>query len=164
MTNLFERVWALPPEQKRELGAALADVHGYDYQPGRAPMTQYAVTFGQKYAREEHPTFPAANPDGYLLVEAVDEAEARELIYQVLGRNWAFMYDTTDPEWDYNPSTYDSHYPRGALGKIEGGTVVDLAPVAWCRCAEDGAAPEFFEPSEPARLDEEMSAPEEARQ
>ena len=56
-------------------------------------MSNYFVTFGQKYAREPHPTFPGAHPDGVLKVVAEDEADARRLVFDTIGRFWAFMYD-----------------------------------------------------------------------
>lgn len=54
-------------------------------------MTFY-VTFGQKYAREPHPTLAAAHPDAWVEVDADSEMEARQLVFRALWSKWAFMY------------------------------------------------------------------------
>ena len=55
-------------------------------------MSNYFVTFGQKYAREPHPTFPGAHPDGVLRVVAEDEDDAHRLVFDTIGTHWAFLY------------------------------------------------------------------------
>lgn len=32
-----------------------------------------SITFGQMYRHEAHPTYPLANPDGWLVIEAPDQ-------------------------------------------------------------------------------------------
>lgn len=70
-------------------------------------LVEYHVTFGQKYRREPHPTFPKAHPDGWVTVWAHDEDKARQITVKRLGRAWAFLYgpDTWEPSW----------YPLGNL-------------------------------------------------
>lgn len=55
-------------------------------------MTEYRVTFGMKYRTQQHPTFPAAHPDGWLTIVAATEEVAREIACAVLGKEWAFIY------------------------------------------------------------------------
>ena len=81
-------------------------------------MKRYLVTFGQKYAQEDHPVSPALHPDAYLEVYAMDEEYARGKVIRALGVNWAFMY----PEADFTAS----YYPRGLVGTIaEDGTRIE---------------------------------------
>jgi hypothetical protein len=77
-------------------------------------MNEYVITFGQKYRREPHPTFPAAHPDGYVTVVAEDFEDCRRQTLAVLGRAWAF---------DYAPGELDVEKwaPLGELGRIENG-------------------------------------------
>jgi hypothetical protein len=74
-------------------------------------MTEYRVTFGQKYRRDPHPTYRKAHPDGWLTIVAPDEVAARNVAVSRLGRAWAFMYapENWDPKW----------YPLGELDRIE---------------------------------------------
>lgn len=76
-------------------------------------MKRYAVTMGVQYRHEPHPDLPAdlANPDGYLLVQAVDEDAARRMVCAVIGGAWAFIY----PEWEV---VSGRHHPLGCLGEI----------------------------------------------
>ena len=63
-------------------------------------MSRYYVTFGQKYRQEQHPVLGAAYgcavPDGWVVFEADDEAQARNKIFAALGHAWAFVYDEED--------------------------------------------------------------------
>lgn len=76
------------------------------------PLTpiQTFVTFGQRYAREPHPTFPEAHPDGVLAVAAETYDEARELIAEAVGVHYAFDYPVGPdlPSW-----LHLKEYPRG---------------------------------------------------
>lgn len=77
---------------------------------------EYWVTFGQRYAREEHPTFPAAHPDGWLVFEVADHLDHRAAyaaIWQVLGERFsdASQGPFRAHEWDL--------YPRGELARIQ---------------------------------------------
>jgi hypothetical protein len=70
-------------------------------------LHEYRVTFGFRYAREPHPTFPAADPNGWLTVMAPDEETARALVVARIGRAWAFMYPAERMS--------ESYYPRGEI-------------------------------------------------
>lgn len=71
---------------------------------------EFYVTFGVKHPQEPHETFPQAHADGYLVIEAVDEEEARRLANAKLGNDWAFIYDS---------SNFKFHlHPLGELGRI----------------------------------------------
>jgi hypothetical protein len=60
-------------------------------------VREFRVTFGEKYAREEHPHLSGAHPDGWATVWATDVAQARKIAYAHLGRFWSDVYDAT--EW-----------------------------------------------------------------
>ncbi len=68
------------------------------------------VTFGQRYAREEHPDLPNAHPDGWLEVWAESYDLARLLTFALLGSRWSNIHDEQDwePEW----------YPAGRLATV----------------------------------------------
>lgn len=70
-------------------------------------MNHWYVTFGQKYRREPHPQ--GGHPDGYFLVEATNEDEARRKVFATLGKAWSNIYEEL-PESRY--------VPRGELGRI----------------------------------------------
>ena len=72
---------------------------------------EWFVTFGQRYAHETHPRFPEAHPDGWLVVEADDYDDAREITHGVLGPAWVFIVDLDD--FDASRSLY----PRGEIGR-----------------------------------------------
>ena len=76
-------------------------------------LKEYRFTFGQKYRREEHPTFPAAHPDGYVTVIATDESQARNAVVGLIGTAWAFCYVA--------PFTDDwaQCYPLGELARVD---------------------------------------------
>jgi hypothetical protein len=56
-------------------------------------VTEYRVTFGQKYARETHPMLPDAHPDNWVVVEAPSPATARQAVVDALGQFWCDIYD-----------------------------------------------------------------------
>lgn len=77
---------------------------------GAPKLRSYYVTFGVKYRYETHPHWPAAHPDGWLLVLAPDEEEARLLLRRTISNKYAFLYDEHrfDKKW----------HPLGELGRI----------------------------------------------
>jgi len=94
--------------------------------PTRPPYRR-AVTFGQKYRSrdEQHPRLGhLAHPDGYIAVEAQDQAQFSEFIIAICGRapgysyeggggpQYAFDYDLD--EFEADPRTEILH-PRGRL-------------------------------------------------
>lgn len=76
-------------------------------------MSNYFVTFGQKYAYEPHPTLPGAHPDGLLKVVAEDGADARRLVFDTIGGFWAFMYDEEQIAGDMH------FYPAGVTHVLD---------------------------------------------
>jgi hypothetical protein len=77
---------------------------------------KFYVTFGQRYAREEHPSFPEAHPDGWVEVIADTEYAARVLTKKRLGTAWSHMY--TEKIWkkyEENENSF-ARFPRGSLG------------------------------------------------
>lgn len=76
---------------------------------------EYIITFGQKYKYEKHPYFTKAHPDGYVVIEAMSEAQAKIKAAQLCGTNegkyafYAFMYDAED--FDYH------FYPMGEIAR-----------------------------------------------
>ena len=66
-------------------------------------MKRFFVTFGQRYAREEHPVLPTAHPDVWLEVQAPHYDAARELVIEALGSRWSNLYEEDDWEPDWYP-------------------------------------------------------------
>lgn len=72
------------------------------------------VTFGLQYARQVHPRFPQAHPDGYLtVVGAQDYETAREAVVKALGTAWSC---------DYFEVPEVQHAPRGSLATLDATT------------------------------------------
>lgn len=63
-----------------------------------APTKEFSVTFGGQYAHMPHPFDPRIHPDGWAVVEAVDEKAARAMIYELMGVSWAFVREGAEPE------------------------------------------------------------------
>jgi hypothetical protein len=86
---------------------------------------RWAVTFGQRYRREDHPTFLPAHPDGYVVIVTDDalpkawgggEASARDAAVTLMGSQWSGLYEMDTDEWRSDAAQY---YPRGQIGQIE---------------------------------------------
>jgi hypothetical protein len=80
-------------------------------------MTEFAVTFGQKYARDRHPSFPGAHPDGYVIIVADDFQAARACAIAHFGVFWCDLY---------GPDTWESsrrYFPAGELARFTAGEV-----------------------------------------
>ena len=81
------------------------------------------ITFGIQYQRTvpgcEHPDAPWADCDGYLTVVAADREAARRGVFALLGRHWAFDYDTPPKP---------VHAPLGEIARLvvqnDGGTLL----------------------------------------
>jgi hypothetical protein len=77
-------------------------------------MAKFFLTFGQRYAREPHPTFPKAHPDGYVVIEADLYEDAREKACEVVGLHWSDLY--RQDEWfRLGDVTLESMFPLGEL-------------------------------------------------
>jgi hypothetical protein len=87
-------------------------------------MQTFYVSFGVQYGsglgKMEHPTLPGVSGDHYLRVVAEDEEQARALVFAVVGREWAFLYDEHEFLRMHNPNGYSRDYfPAGEFASIE---------------------------------------------
>lgn len=58
-------------------------------------MTDWVVTFGQRFARERHSVLGAwVHPDGWMSVVSApdDEQAVRRRLFGLIGTEWAFLY------------------------------------------------------------------------
>lgn len=67
------------------------------------------ITFGQKYRREPHPSYPAAHPDLWVEVEGDSLQECYDLIGEHLGQFYAFSH--SEDQWEKEDMA--KWYPRG---------------------------------------------------
>lgn len=73
---------------------------------------QLFATFGLKYAREPHPL--KIHPDGVVVVEGKNAAEATDNLFRATDGQHAFQYPIKDLERSLN-----RYYPRGVIGRID---------------------------------------------
>lgn len=73
-------------------------------------LKTYYVTFGSKYAHENHEYFPSAHPDGWVEIIASSLASARRIAHWHLGNRWAFIYTEETIKSEY--------FPRGCLAQF----------------------------------------------
>lgn len=76
-------------------------------------MTEFRVTFPQRFRDQTHKRLAAAHPDGWLRVEAPSKGLARDMAFFYLGQEWAFIYGPTD---DGYPTI--EQYRLGEIGLI----------------------------------------------
>ena len=76
---------------------------------------KFCVTFGQRFAYDKHKTFEKAHPNGYVVINADNENEARQKAFDFLGSEWAFMY----PEEEFIKDECFTMYTRGVLEEIK---------------------------------------------
>lgn len=74
-------------------------------------LKKFYLTFGQIYAREQHPRMVEAHPDGYVVIMACNYDHAREMAFNALGPAWSMIYDETE----FNNM---SLYPRGPIARL----------------------------------------------
>lgn len=84
-------------------------------------LQEFRVTFGLEYRHRPHPEWAPAHPDGWLAIEAPDEASARLVALRLAGRRWDGIYPVADfrpddPMWEL--------FPRGEIRCIPWGQVV----------------------------------------
>jgi len=77
-------------------------------------VSEFRVTFGQKYAREVHPLSPDIHPDGWVAIHAADYAAARLTVVATFDTAWASLYA---PE-DMTPKEWALFFPRGEITSI----------------------------------------------
>lgn len=77
----------------------------------------FYATLGVQYARESHPELPgwAADPDGWIEIEAPDYDSAREYLCREAGAHWAFLYEAAEFCID-DPLRF---YPHGCVARID---------------------------------------------
>ena len=74
-------------------------------------MSEFRVTFPQRFRNEPHPTLPQAHPDGWLTIEAPSLGLARDIAFYRLGDEWAFIYPDDDMR--------DHLYPLGEIARFK---------------------------------------------
>jgi hypothetical protein len=57
------------------------------------PLLTWYLTFGAQYAREEHPDFPQAHPDGVVAIRAQSYEDARVHAFERVGPRWCDLMD-----------------------------------------------------------------------
>lgn len=80
----------------------------------------YYVTFGVRYAYEEHPTSPNVDPDGVVEVEADSLDDAIEIVQDTFDRKYCSVYETDD-----NNSIFE-YFPKGIIGVASKGNMIWL--------------------------------------
>lgn len=55
-------------------------------------MSEYFVTFGQRYAHERHPVLSDAHPDNWVVIEAPSPATARQVAVDAFNQLWCDIY------------------------------------------------------------------------
>ena len=68
-------------------------------------LSDYIVTFGQKYNYEPHPILGAMPelPDSYLVVSAYSLSEAHSKAFELVGKWFSFVYEMTEVNIRYYP-------------------------------------------------------------
>lgn len=77
-------------------------------------MKKFYLTFGSQYRRESHPRGAHVHPDGYVVITARDYDTARDMVTQLYGLQWSFLYH--EDEFSEVDKTF---YPRGVLLNIQ---------------------------------------------
>lgn len=79
-------------------------------------MATFAITFGQRFPREEHPVFPEADHNGWVEVEATSASDATDAAYAIFGGDWSMVRPLSDVDTTF--------FPKGRLGVVVDGEVV----------------------------------------
>lgn len=90
-------------------------------------LSEFYVTFGSQYGtRERHPISQHIHADGYVVVEAVDEEQARQFAHKAFMLKWADMY-SQDAWDDADKSTPNSYmFPLGEIGRIDSNGILTI--------------------------------------
>lgn len=88
------------------------------------PWIEFRVSFGQMYARQTHPRWAPAHPNGWLTVRAVDEIVAREVLRDALDGAYAMIYHPAAegyprPGYGTAEGYGGEFYPLGQLGELQ---------------------------------------------
>lgn len=86
---------------------------------------RWIVTFGQRYRRERHPSFADAHPDGWVVIVADDEWQARDTAMRLFGEQWAFLYSEGE-FFRLQSAPLRQLYPRGEIGLFHVGAMSEI--------------------------------------
>ncbi len=75
-------------------------------------VSEYRLTFGQKFRTETHDRFGAAHPDGWVTILARDYDQARLIAVEALGTAWSGLYPAGEVD--------ESLFPLGELLRLNG--------------------------------------------
>lgn len=78
-------------------------------------MEKFYLTFGVQYPRVPHPYWPGADGKGWVLIEANNYEEARDLARQAFGLSWSHL--STAKHFD-EAQMRRRYYPLGKIGYI----------------------------------------------
>lgn len=81
-------------------------------------LQKFYLTFGVQYSHTPHPTWPGANPDGWVLIEAVTESRARGLAYLYFKEYWSMLTPEAHFPAELNKARY---YPLGEIARLRVG-------------------------------------------
>lgn len=77
-------------------------------------ISEFGVTFGVQYKYQPHPYLEAPKvADGYVVIEAPDEENARKIARILFEDTWSRIYSELDP---LNPKD-NSFYPLGEIAR-----------------------------------------------
>lgn len=89
-------------------------------------MPKFYLTFGVQYSREEHPRWAGADPNGWVLIEAPSEPDARELAVAHFGIHWSMLYPSQHFPEALNKQKY---YPIGELAVLTAAGLTESQPI-----------------------------------
>lgn len=72
---------------------------------------KYYFTFGSKYLHKDHPNYPKAHPDGWVVIVASSMNDAYAKASELFGYYFASCY--TEENWD------PSYFPKGEIESFE---------------------------------------------
>lgn len=75
-------------------------------------MSEYRVTFGQRFRHDQHQKFRDAHPDGWVTILARDYDHAHAIAMAALGTEWSGLYEADEIGTDV--------LPRGELLRLDG--------------------------------------------
>lgn len=75
-------------------------------------MGIWLITFGQRFARETHPTSRIIHPDGVVAIYAENEEHARKIAFKHFGKNWSTVRSLADLP------NFTEFFPRGVIGQV----------------------------------------------
>jgi hypothetical protein len=116
-------------------------------------MPIFYATFGQRFPREPHPTFPRAHHDGWVAFDAPDQTAASDAAFRAFGDDWSMLY-ADQPDRDF--------FPLGELDRYRVSREVETRARA-LHDLTDGASPDGYRAWERCRRSWREGYREEAR-